>query len=481
MRYVFYDTEGTGTNTRFDRVLQYAAIVTNESFEEIETIDIRGQLPSYVTPHPMALYVTHTDPYDIMNAPLSSFEFARAVHKFMSRNRPAKFVGQNILNYDEEIIRTMFWMNLLDPYLTSGRSQREDTLHILRFIHTQDPTAFEVPINPKTGNVMFKLDQIAPLNGFADHNAHDALGDVRATIYMYRLMKERRPQLFEAALAHCSPASMEHLLTSQRSVNMLSYFGKPRWHQITRIGQNPKNSKQVACFDLAYDPTPWLNLSPADMLVRMFQKSTGAEGEVIDRGLKTLSLNKQPMLVPLSFPGVVVEDAVPVDVQVRRLELIHSVSDFGVRVGEALALRMQSFDQDPVTGEKKVQQIEDKIYGGDFPNFQDKDRMKAFQDAGSWEERAQIVGTFQKKELRQIGMILVLENAPDNLSPTTRVSYERALIQNRILTEATVPWTSLPAAIQALAEVPEGEDRDQMTTWYQERDAACRARLAALG
>ena len=34
MRFVFYDTETTGLQTAFDQILQFAAICTDENFEE---------------------------------------------------------------------------------------------------------------------------------------------------------------------------------------------------------------------------------------------------------------------------------------------------------------------------------------------------------------------------------------------------------------------------------------------------------------
>ena len=52
------------------------------------------------------------------------------------------------------------------------------------------------PINEK-GKVSFKLDQLAPLNGFHAHNAHDALGDVEATIFIVEKIKKQRPDLYQ--------------------------------------------------------------------------------------------------------------------------------------------------------------------------------------------------------------------------------------------------------------------------------------------
>ena len=48
MRFVFYDTETTGTNTSFDQTLQFAAIYTDEHFNELDRLEIRSRLLPYI-------------------------------------------------------------------------------------------------------------------------------------------------------------------------------------------------------------------------------------------------------------------------------------------------------------------------------------------------------------------------------------------------------------------------------------------------
>ena len=60
------------------------------------------------------------------------------------------------------------------------------------------PSALVFPLNEK-GRTS-RLEHIAEANGFANHNAHDALGDVEATIYVANLIKQRVPVLWNAAL-----------------------------------------------------------------------------------------------------------------------------------------------------------------------------------------------------------------------------------------------------------------------------------------
>jgi exodeoxyribonuclease-1 len=54
-----------------------------------------------------------------------------------------------------------------------------------------------VPIG-EDGHLLFKLDRVAPLNGFAHERAHDAVADVDATIFLCRILMEQAPELWSA-------------------------------------------------------------------------------------------------------------------------------------------------------------------------------------------------------------------------------------------------------------------------------------------
>ncbi|MFD2440952.1 hypothetical protein ACFSS8_14255 [Paracoccus kondratievae] len=78
---------------------------------------------------------------------------------------------------------------------------RFDVLTALYAVWQRQPDLFEWPVDPD-GRVRFKLDRIAPLNGFASHIAHDALGDVEATIHIARQIAQRAPGLWAELLAN---------------------------------------------------------------------------------------------------------------------------------------------------------------------------------------------------------------------------------------------------------------------------------------
>jgi exodeoxyribonuclease-1 len=62
MPLVFYDTETTGTNTAFDQLLQFAAILTDDDLNELDRFEVRCRLMPHVVPSPGALTATRVRP-----------------------------------------------------------------------------------------------------------------------------------------------------------------------------------------------------------------------------------------------------------------------------------------------------------------------------------------------------------------------------------------------------------------------------------
>jgi exodeoxyribonuclease-1 len=78
--FAFYDFETTGTSPAFDQPLQFAAILTDDNFNQVECIDIRCQLAPHILPAPWALAVTGVSPEQLMDPALPSwFDFSHQI------------------------------------------------------------------------------------------------------------------------------------------------------------------------------------------------------------------------------------------------------------------------------------------------------------------------------------------------------------------------------------------------------------------
>ena len=56
--FVFYDLETTGTSPAYDQPLQFAAIRTDASLQELERVEFKCRLAPHILPAPHALVVT---------------------------------------------------------------------------------------------------------------------------------------------------------------------------------------------------------------------------------------------------------------------------------------------------------------------------------------------------------------------------------------------------------------------------------------
>jgi exodeoxyribonuclease-1 len=326
MAFAFYDLETTGTSPAFDQPLQFAAILTDDAFREIERINLRCRIAPHIIPSPWALAVTGVRPGQLLDPALPTlFEFTQDIGALIDRWSPATWTGFNSIRFDEEMLRQAFYQNLQpDVFATQfNGNTRFDVLTALYAVWHRHPDLFHWPIDA-SGRVRFKLDMIAPLNGFTAHNAHDALGDVEATIHIARLIAQRAPALWAELQGNRDKRHVQTRLEAFQPLALVERFGGgvPRATIGCFCGFSAGNPNQAAFFDLdAADPSDYLTADDATIF---------AAADASPKIIRTLAVNKSPGL--LSVPA-------PTTVQAQRAEVIASAPDFRARVAQALAAR----------------------------------------------------------------------------------------------------------------------------------------------
>jgi exodeoxyribonuclease-1 len=328
------------------------------------------------------------------------------------------------------MLRQMFYQNLQPEIFATqfNGNARFDIMIAVFAVFQRRPDLLNWPVD-ETGRVRFKLDRLAPENGFDGHNAHDALGDVEATIHLARLITERTPDLWQQLLANRDKSHVRAQLDQFEPIELVGRFGggPPKAIMGCLCGYAAKN--QAYLFDLdALDPQELIAASEADLMAAM---------DAEPRPLRSISINKVPMLLP---PATVTDE------QRRRAWALAEAPELRQRLIAAMTARY------PTDLDTAPQHVEQQIFNGFF-SWNDKGRLKEFQVV-DWPRRQEIVATFEDARLRQLGARLVAFHAPNLLSDSDRrryIAWRRDRWNASIDTE--VEWMTLGKARQALLEM----------------------------
>ncbi|OYX79642.1 MAG: exodeoxyribonuclease I, partial [Bradyrhizobium sp. 35-63-5] len=105
MSFVIYDVETTGLNRRFDQILHFAAVRTDDKLAPTATLEVRSRLLPYVVPSPKALLLTGTSLEDATSSSRPShYAMVCEIQRTLSGWSPALFLGYNSIRFDEEFL-----------------------------------------------------------------------------------------------------------------------------------------------------------------------------------------------------------------------------------------------------------------------------------------------------------------------------------------------------------------------------------------
>jgi len=454
MDFVFYDLETTGISPAYDQPLQFAAILTDEHFVEKQRVNIRCRLAPHILPSPQALIVTGVTPDQLMDPSLPSlFEFSQKIVALTEQWAPAIWVGYNTMKFDEEVLRQTFYQNLSPSiYATQfNGNTRFDIMTAVYAAYVRDPGLLAWP-QDDAGRQSFKLDQLAPANGFNGHNAHDALGDVEATIHIARRIADRNPMLWAELLSNAHKTEVQAKLETFKPMELVLRFGggEPRAYTGVFCGYTLGNNTRAAFFDLdAANPADLLSASDEVLFA-----AVDASPKVI----RSVSTNKAPALLSMAEPSPEHQ---------RRAAVIAAAPEFRSRVGEAMAARfVDDHDAPP-------KPVEEQIYG-EFYSNSDKNLLSEFHQS-DWPRRQEIIASLKDLRLRQLGNRLIAFYAPELLS-SHELNRFKNYLQDKWFPkmEDSAPWLTAQAAkdqLESLAaeNVPNGELLSQIEHFIDAR------------
>lgn len=299
---LWHDYETTGLDSRQERPTQFAAIRTDLDLNEIDApINLICKIPDDIIPSPTAAILTGVLPQRCEEEGILEADFARRIHNEMMRPGTCA-LGFNTLRFDDEFTRNLMYRNLRDPYERewAGGNSRWDIIDMVRTCHAFRPDGIEWP-SAEDGSVSFRLEDLAKANHLSVERSHDALSDVRTTIAVAKLIKQKQPKLFEHMLSLREKAPVLNLLQDPaRKVlaHVSTAYGKE--HRcvglIMPIGPHPTNKNAYIVADLSVDPDEWLEMDAAQIAEKMEWKLF-EEGKPRERNfLRTIQANKCPAL-----------------------------------------------------------------------------------------------------------------------------------------------------------------------------------------
>lgn len=394
MGLIWYDTETTGTNAAFDQILQFAAIQTDDDLNETGRFEVRSRLLPYVVPSPSALRVTGLTIDDLLDERHPSYyEMVSRVREALAGWCPSAFVGYNSIRFDEEFLRQAFYQCLHPPYLTNTEgNKRADALALVQTAALLHPNSLAVPLSDK-GRPVFKLDRLAPANGFDHSNAHDALADVEATIFLCRLVKERCPELWGHFLRFATKNAVADFIY-EADAFLLVEPSRQIAHVVTALGDNPAQSNVSYCWNVSVDPRPFAKLS--DEKLRAALAKSGSP-------VRRLKKNAAPSLCPLGDAPAHLIAPEERELFERRGRWVRRDREFVLRVLSASAENETEYPPSP--------HVERQIYDG-FWSAADGRRLQAFH-AADWGQRVRIADELEDRRLAWLARRIIWAERPD--------------------------------------------------------------------
>ena len=300
----WYDYETTGINPRCDRPLQVAGIRTDFELNEIdEPVNLYCQPSEDILPHPAACAITGITPGCLAERGLSEADFMTRVHAQLAAPGTCG-AGYNTLRFDDEMTRYSLYRNFFDPYAREwqGGNSRWDLIDVVRAACALRPDGLAWPTDEQ-GRVTLKLERLTAANGIDHGNAHEALSDVRATIALARLIREKQPKLYDWLFQlRGKQKVLDQIRLLQPMVHISGRFSAARNYVgvVLPLAWHPKNKNALIVCDLHLDPQCLLDLDVEALRERLYTRSDDlADGE-LPVPLKLIHINKCPVVAPLS-------------------------------------------------------------------------------------------------------------------------------------------------------------------------------------
>lgn len=448
----WHDYETFGINPQRDRPAQFAGIRTDLDFNIIDDpLVVYCKPPLDYLPHPEACLLTGISPQLAESKGVIEAEFCRLIHEQFTQPNTCG-LGYNTIRFDDEFTRNCLYRNFYDPYAREWQhgNSRWDLIDVVRATKALRPDGIIWPMDDESRPI-FKLEELTKVNGIDHEAAHDALSDVKATIALAKLIKKIQPKLFQFLWQHRSKAEAFSLLQFGSFKPVVHVSG--RYSSLNNclavvlpVCRHPTNSNGVVVYDLAIDPEPLNNLSAEEIQQRIFTSAENLPDGVERIPLKTVHLNKCPVLAPISVLK-------PDDQQRLKLDLYRSIAHIDkIKATKGLPEKIAAvFSGNDFADTGQYIDPDLAIYSGGFFSDADKQLMAKIRNTNP-EQLANLSFRFSDSRLSEMLFRYRARNYPSALKPDEQISWQK-FCANRINGEQQGGAITLKQFYEALSEL----------------------------
>lgn len=376
-----------------------------------------------VLPDPDAVLITGITPQKTLADGISEAEFLKLFYKEIATPGTI-FVGFNTVRFDDEFMRYLHYRNFYDPYEWQWQDDRSrwDLLDLVRMMRALRPEGIKWPFDSK-GKPTNRLELLASLNNLEHTSAHDALSDVHASLEVARLLRSLQPKLFGYLLQLRDKKAVAKLVMSGKPFIYTSGKYPSEYEKTTAVAvlaENPERAGVVIVFDLRYDPSKFIDMTPEELAVA-WRKRQDEPGPRLP--VKTLQFNRCPAVAPLT----VLDEA-----SEKRIRLTGALAEDNFAKLQQVQGRLASKVLSALAILNKQQQtrllsddseVDAQLYEGFFEG-EDKTKMSVIR-AASPEQLKDIHTNFIDNRLNALLPLYKARNFPKSLSDEDRAMWER--------------------------------------------------------
>jgi len=444
----WHDYETFGIDPRYDRPAQFAGIRTDEDLNIIDDPLMIYCKPSGDSlPQPQACLITGITPQEASKKGVNEAEFIKQIHHEFAQDNTCG-VGYNSIRFDDEFTRFTLYRNFYDAYgreWQNGNS-RWDIIDMARLTRALRPEGINWP-DREEGKPSFRLEALTAANNIEHQGAHDALVDVYATIALAKLIKTAQPKLYDFVYQHRQKNAVAPLLNLRDRTPVLhvsrmypsEYCGTAL---VVPIAKDPTNNNGIIVYDLRHDPSDLINEDADTLRERLFTRTADLPEGVTRPAIKTLHINKCPIIVPESTLNDAAAERLDINKEqhYQHLAMLNAAGDLSQKINDIFAKQDYNPIDDPDAG----------LYGGGFFSGNDKRKMELIREA-SPEQLKTLTVPFDDARLPEMLFRYRARNWPESLNQEEQAQWQ-AYIQHRLTEEVTDKILTLPRYFQAIEE-----------------------------